>query len=290
MDEKNKTGKKTEEILKNVYDMEELGEKKEDFEMSRTEVEQLKNAFKDQKFRQLLSDYVDEVRDPENQLLYQREMTELEKQRGNMVHFINPVPGYVLKSSIDGETKAFINVCTNTLIMKPNFEAAVQDSKHGSMWSIPYTQSPARDDLDKAGKKCVVYDVIFNPEALFLAKRNPLLLEKLEQTAMDAVESSFKVKLDRVNVRKPKLSYKGLKTSITIKYKIGESPPKVIDASVIGKESPPLTDSPRNPGTSSKKVTNSDENSKNKNTNPKTKSKKDTSSTTSDEDNYTQKV
>lgn len=53
----------------------------------------------------------------------------------------------------------------------------------------------------------MVYDVIFNPEALEHAKQNSLLQQKLEETAFDAVERNFKVTLDKVNVRRPKLKY-----------------------------------------------------------------------------------
>jgi len=73
------------------------------------------------------------------------------------------------------------------------------------MWSIPYAQSPVRDDLDKAGSKCQVYDVIFHPDVLAMASRNSDVQNKIDETALDAVESSFSVKLDRNNVKKPKL-------------------------------------------------------------------------------------
>ena len=66
-------------------------------------------------------------------------------------------------------------------------------------------QSPGRDDFDKANQKCVVYDVIFHPDAISLAKNNNSLLQTLEQTAIDAVEKSFNVVLDKNNIRKPKL-------------------------------------------------------------------------------------
>jgi dynein assembly factor 2 len=59
--------------------------------------------------------------------------------------------------------------------------------------------------MDKAGSNCVVYDVVFNPEVLAMGIRDARFREKVEETALDAVEKSFKVKLDRNNVKKPKL-------------------------------------------------------------------------------------
>jgi hypothetical protein len=46
--------------------------------------------------------------------------------------------------------------------------------------------------------------VIFNPEALKLAKNNFNLKLKLEETAIETIEKSFNVKLDKNNVRRPK--------------------------------------------------------------------------------------
>lgn len=133
---------------------------KEDFYMTRTEAEQLTNAFKDEGFRKLFVEYVEELqvitklrsfisirlskpnlikkcftstclmrKDPDQQATFQREMRELERQRGNVIHFVNPVPGYVLKSSINGEKKGFINICSNPLIKRAHFQDAVKNNE-----------------------------------------------------------------------------------------------------------------------------------------------------------------
>jgi len=75
------------------------------------------------------------------------------------------------------------------------------------LWSIPYAQSPVREDVDKAGAFCQVYDVIFNPAVLYMASRNAQFGNRIEKTALDAVENSFKVTLDKNNVKRPKLKY-----------------------------------------------------------------------------------
>lgn len=56
-------------------------------------------------------------------------MRQLELQRGNIIHFINPVPGYVLKTSINGEKKGFINICSNPLIKKASFQSVIQNDE-----------------------------------------------------------------------------------------------------------------------------------------------------------------
>lgn len=75
------------------------------------------------------------------------------------------------------------------------------------MWSIPYAQSPVREDVDKAGAFCQVYDVIFHPDVLYMASRDAQFGKRIEKTALDAVQNSFKVTLDLNNVKKPKLQY-----------------------------------------------------------------------------------
>lgn len=85
------------------------------------------------------------------------------------------------------------------------------------MWSIPYAQSPPREDVDKAGSFCMVYDVIFHPETLIMARKDRILREKLEQTAMESVETSFKVTLDKNNIKRPKLRF-GDKIQFQIYY------------------------------------------------------------------------
>jgi len=69
------------------------------------------------------------LQDPENQKTYQSEVRQLEKENGNVVHFLNPVPGYVLKTSVDGVKKCFINVCGNPLIKPASVEKAAQKNQ-----------------------------------------------------------------------------------------------------------------------------------------------------------------
>ncbi|KAJ8935310.1 hypothetical protein NQ318_010375 [Aromia moschata] len=125
----------------------------------------------------MLTDYVEELQDPKNKKLYEDEITQLEKERGVDVTFIHPKPGYVIKTSVNGNKKAFINICANDHIKKP-------------------TSSPTI----KEGTK----------DTLHLAEKNKAFRTMVNTTALEAVETSFDVKLDKKNLRFPKLSYKGL--------------------------------------------------------------------------------
>lgn len=93
--------------------------------------------------------------------------------------------------------------------------------------------------MDKAGRYCEVYDVVFHPNTVALCGSNDRVRQQVETVALEAVESSFKVKLDKNNVKKPKLKYKGMKHATVIKYKIGGEPPSVLDPRQLKNEAPP---------------------------------------------------
>ncbi|KAK7866377.1 hypothetical protein R5R35_009809 [Gryllus longicercus] len=193
--------------------------KLEDLDLTRQELDQIGDALKKEEFRKLLVDYVQEVNDPENKKLFQKEITQLEKERGYDVTFINPEPGYVIKTSVDDEKKAFINVCQSDKVQRPSSVTGVRDGTFGRKWSLPYTQAPPREDLDTAGKRCVVFDVVFHPEALEMASWNVQFRNMLNETALEGVESNYNVKLDRNNLKFPKMKYKGLASATVIRKK-----------------------------------------------------------------------
>jgi len=192
--------------------------------LEREEVERLGAATEKEEFRKLLVEYAEEINDPKNKQLYEREITELEKERGIDISFINPEPCYVIKSSVDGQKKAFINICKNDKVGKPTSVPATKSGSQGRNWSLPFTQAPPRDDLDKNGNRCKVFDVVFHPDTLHLAENNAHFKKMLNKTALDAVEDNFDVKLDRKNLKFPKLKYKGCPMPTVIRKKMENAP------------------------------------------------------------------
>ncbi|XP_023220506.1 protein kintoun-like isoform X1 [Centruroides sculpturatus] len=181
----------------------------EEFTLSKEESERLKEAFKDEKFVRLLHEYAEEVNDPENRKKYEEDVIAVEKQHGHQVTFIHQEAGYVIKTSEEGEKKAFVNVCQNDKVEKPSFTRESESDAEGTLWKLPHLLTPPRQDLDKSNRRCVVYDVVFHPDALLLARKNERFRKMLDDVALEAVESKFDVKLDRANVRFPKMKYKG---------------------------------------------------------------------------------
>lgn len=122
-----------------------------EMDLSRDEVHRLTNALKDDQFKKLFFDYVDELQDPENRRIYQTEIVQLEKERGVDVTFINPAPGYVIKTSVDGAKKCFVNVCSNENVKRPSSCVGERDGAKGLQWSLPHSLAPVREDVDRKG-------------------------------------------------------------------------------------------------------------------------------------------
>lgn len=192
-------------------------DKLRELDLSRDEVERIGEALKNKEFRKLLSDYVEEVQNPENKKLYEKEITQLEKERGVDVTFIHPKPGYVIKTSVHGSQKAFINICANDHIKKPSSSPTIKEGEKGLSWSLPHSLSPPREDIDNKGVRCQVFDVVFHPDTLHLAERNKTFRTMVNNAALEAVESSFDVTLDKKNLKFPKLTYKGVPRASVIR-------------------------------------------------------------------------
>ncbi|KAM8713926.1 hypothetical protein ACLKA7_014136 [Drosophila subpalustris] len=194
-------------------------------DIEKDEFERIRSALNQEEFRKLFFDYVEEIQDPENRKIYEEEIAQLEKERGVDITFIHPKPGFVVKTAIDGELKCFINIASSVHVERPNNEVSVnsQTGERGLSWSIPMAQTPPRDDFDAKNKLCKVFDVVFHPDALHLGKRNAQFRKCLLDTALDGVEREYNVKLDRANLKFPKLDYKGIARPTVIR-KLAKDP------------------------------------------------------------------
>ena len=199
----------------------------EDLNLSNDEVKRLGEALKDEKFRKMLVEYAEEISDPENRRKAEEEIAMMEGERGMDVEFIHPKPGYVMKTTVDGSTKAFINICQNDKIEKPKSKRETgPDGKSGMMWQIPHSFAPPKEDTDKANNKCKVFDVVFHPDTYRMAQSNGRFKKLVEDTATDGIQRQFKVKLDTKNIKYPKMEFKGTPTATVIRTKKGDAKPR----------------------------------------------------------------
>ncbi|XP_016305384.1 protein kintoun [Sinocyclocheilus anshuiensis] len=194
--------------------------KLEEINLTRDELNRFGEALKDEKFRELLNEYAAEISNPENKRRYEEEITQLEKDRGTNVQFIHPEAHHVLKTRGAGE-KRFINICSDQLIDKPSSEAATgRDGKAGYNWRLPFSLTPGRPDRDAAGSRCMIYDVIFHPDALHAAEDSTRLLQLLHSTAIRGIEDAFHIELDTSNIKQLKMKYKGVPQAAVIRRPI----------------------------------------------------------------------
>ncbi|KAI9344892.1 pre-RNA processing PIH1/Nop17-domain-containing protein [Obelidium mucronatum] len=210
----------------------------EKLNVTREEVEKITKAMKDEKFRELFKEYVDEISDPKNKALYEQEIAALEADRGNNIRWIKPTPGRVIKtfftakppkqSGLNGEEeipanvkKVFINICSCPEIdeAKPDEKNPRPKDQRGQGWSIPYSLTAGRFDVDKAGAKCYVYDCVFNPKTFEMGCKIPKFMELLLTTAIEGIERQFSVKLDHA-FKPVKMSYKGEIKATVVRTKL----------------------------------------------------------------------
>lgn len=184
-------------------------------------MDKLTKAFKDEKFREMLRDYAQEISDPENKKRYEEEIKLLERERGNSIEFIHPKPFRALKTSVNGKQKCFINICGNDKVGKPEFKSGVsEDGCRGQYWSLPHSLHPGREDADPKGNKIMVYDVIFHPDTLHIANKNKKFMDMVSKTAIQGIQNSFNVTLDENNVREINTKYKGIPQPCVIRKPI----------------------------------------------------------------------
>ncbi|XP_045491852.1 protein kintoun [Colias croceus] len=189
----------------------------EDSKLTRADLEVIQDAMKNKKFRDLLGEYCEEIRDPANQAVYQKEMTQLEKERGYDVTFINPKGGYVIKTSVAGDRKAFINICSNENVEKPSCKVHEENGQKGMSWQIPYSIIPPREDYNSKKERCIIYDVVFHPDTLRMAQVNKRFRDLVNKTAFDGLQKTYDIHLDQNNIRFPKSYYKGMSVPAVIR-------------------------------------------------------------------------
>ncbi|XP_060788970.1 protein kintoun isoform X2 [Neoarius graeffei] len=203
------------------------GDKLAELNMTPDEINRFTKAMKDEKFRELFHEYAQELSNPENKKKYEEEITQLEQERGMEVKFIHPNAHHVLKTTVNGKEKCFINICSNNLINKPTCEAKrAENGQVGQCWSLPYSLTPGRPDRDNKGNNCMIYDVVFHPDTLYMADKNTRFMNLVNSTATQGVEDAFKVTLDKTKKLLKNIKYKGVPQSSVIRKPIPGQPRK----------------------------------------------------------------
>lgn len=195
-------------------------DKLKDLNLTNEELKRFSDAFKNEEFRKLFIEYAEELNDPKNRELYEQEIRAVEEQQGSDVTFVHPKPGHVLKTTINGNQKCFINIATNEHVEKPSFSKADPSTgKQGVHWSLPHCLAGPHEDVDHHSQSCTVYDVVFSPDTYRMAETNKKFMKMTEESALDSVEKNYQCKLDRNNVKRLKMKFKGVPKATIIRRK-----------------------------------------------------------------------
>lgn len=187
-----------------------------DLNLTSDEIRKLGDAFADTKFRQLFGEYLREINDPQNRQLLEQQIIQLERERGNDVQLLEPVPGYVLKTSAKGCKKVYVNICSNKNVGRPQFGPAIEDVVCGRNIFIPHALLPVQNVCDERDEQIAAYTVVFHPETLEKCS-DSRIKEFVNETAIAFVEKSFDLSLDKVNFRVSKKPFKGTAQLTTIR-------------------------------------------------------------------------
>ena len=119
-------------------------------EMTKEEFKKIKKSMKDEKFHELLGDYMKEISDPNNMDEYDQYLKQL-KNEGELpegMELVQPTPHFVIKSNLASNTdkkytqSIYINICSHECVQKPS----INTINNRKQWSIPYLVSKVRYD------------------------------------------------------------------------------------------------------------------------------------------------
>ncbi|KAJ3269504.1 hypothetical protein HDV01_001350 [Terramyces sp. JEL0728] len=141
---------------------------------------------------------------------------------------ILPQKGFVLKTQVMEEsaypcnTKVFINVCFSDEIPSPPLLSQQQilqliSDQDNSKYRVPMSCSKARNDVDKKGKVCIVYDVCIN-SVPFKMCENEQYKTFIIELCLEWIEEKYTLLLSR-DISLPKMASKGQLVPHYIKQK-----------------------------------------------------------------------
>jgi len=179
----------------------------EDLTLSQDEVKRLEECFKDQKFRDLLSDYVKEISNPQTKLAYEEYLKQVENEGGAPQNrqLMKPIPQFCIKAKVmpdsaddaadqDRKKHIFINCCSGKLVQDAKlansngFDHPLNCSgskQAGLCWQIPYILGHKRFDPSDAA---IIYDIAFSPKTIELCQQQKSFKRIVIQTALEAVD------------------------------------------------------------------------------------------------------
>lgn len=133
---------------------------------------------------------------------------------------IQPEPCFVVKSKINDQkrsgliknSKVFVNICHNTEVPLPEIDFdpnVVYPLIMNNQWEIPIITSMVREDADKKGNLCYVWDCCVNSKCISWIQKDLQLREILVEWCLESCEIVEGIEISRELLAFPKLKKKG---------------------------------------------------------------------------------
>ncbi|KAJ1512085.1 hypothetical protein HMI54_009018 [Coelomomyces lativittatus] len=197
------------------------------FQMTKEEIKKFQSAFQNKEFRDLFKNYVDEISNPENRKLYEKEIQQLEEERGNSIRWVRPNNQFVIrtKATLSTATKTstlitnefsgtvYINFVSSDEIQIPSSKPSTNASKIGVTWSLPHSLTLPRPDLDSNGDAIEIYDVVYHSSAYGDEKLRNMLID----IGIDSIEKKFKTKISKAFTLLKDIKCKGVPATTVIR-------------------------------------------------------------------------
>ena len=162
--------------------------------LSQDEIRSFHSAFESEEFRNIFSNYVDEISDPKVRAEQDAYIKKLEQGQTGIGTSGVPAGKKLIWPDIDeysfvvkrrilydekktsashAESKLFINFICSAKIDPPSHERACQKDEENKMkWLIPHALGPMRMEMDKSNNRVPTFDACFHPYALKMTKFN----------------------------------------------------------------------------------------------------------------------
>ncbi|AQZ11188.1 PIH1 (YHR034C) [Zygosaccharomyces parabailii] len=147
------------------------------------------------------------------------------QSKAESVITINPKPEFVIKSKLasvqnrpldlpflEAGAKVFINLCHDPQVPKPDVDfdpAIVYPLIINDQWEIPIITSSVRQDKDKKGALCYVWDCCINSKCVQWIRKEYQLREIVVEWCLESCDLCELIEISRDKITFPKLKSKG---------------------------------------------------------------------------------
>ena len=152
--------------------------------------------------------------------------------------FVRPRKGFAMKTSDRAGGKVFVNLCASPMIPEPPKITAEMLAEETCRVRIPLSMGEPREDTDKEGKECTVYDAIMHTDVVERAKTEKDMKEFVVELCLQWIEQKHDLQFRRP-VKFPKgMLAKGEPDIQTIRRNTNHMVAEVGDDACVPQEEP----------------------------------------------------